>query len=108
MHYIFSSINDLRNHPLFNNVMYVFDEMQYDQNWIGQPDDHLLIKEIMKTSDDRKNVDYWQRLGGTNHQIIGNIIKNNYNLISNQIYTGNITVRYRCNTGNDEGVYEVI
>ena len=88
--------------------MYVFNELQNPLNYSTQKPDHIMISETMRVSDERHNKQVWENMGNDNHQIIGKLIKNNYDLIATRIYTGGVTVRYKCNTGNDEGVYEVI
>ncbi len=97
--------------PLYNDIMYVFEEIQKYQNRININPRHLLISDMMKISENASGNNCWSSMENSTHQRIGKIIANNYEKIREEYErkTGKKTeITFRGSDGNNNGIYEEI
>lgn len=109
--YRYDSNEEFRLDLLHSDIMYVFEEIQKNQNRMNINPKRLLISDMMKISENASGNECWSSMENSTHQRIGKIIANNYEMIRDEYEqgTGKIAeITFRCSDGNNNGIYEEI
>lgn len=107
----YDSDDEFRLDPLYSEIMYVFEEIQKQENRINIHPNRLLISDMMRISENASGNKCWSSLGNATHQKIGKIIAHNYEMIQEeyeQKTERKTEIKFRCFDGNNNGIYEEV